>query len=85
MPDAEARAFAALQTVLDNANHIELDHYLVYCARTCWFYPVVVTSWAYLFVVDYEIGRLHACKGNTDEAQKHYDLVLSGLSSARSY
>ena len=33
MPDAEARAFESFQKILDNAQKIEVDHYLVYYTR----------------------------------------------------
>jgi len=31
-----------------------------------------------VYYAHYELGRLHACMGQRDEARKHFDLVLSG-------
>ena len=30
------------------------------------------------FVLDYELGRLLACQGNTESARHEFELVLSG-------
>lgn len=64
---------------MESGPEIELDHYMVYAARTSYAYHTLRLN-TYFLLADYELGRLFACMGKTDEARKHFDLVLSGVS-----
>lgn len=84
IPQAEAaeRASAAFQSVFENGTKIELDHYVVYFARTCsqlyFFLHVLGLSLWRAWVVDFEYGRLLACRGDKEGARVQLDLVMSG-------
>jgi hypothetical protein len=41
------------------------------------------TAW-YSFLLDYELGRLLACKGDLAGARRHMELVMTGKFSRRS-
>jgi hypothetical protein len=72
----EQRALTSFQTVLDNASHIQYDHFLVYYTRKCGsacFPPYSLTSFP-----DYELGRLKACQGDIEAAKQHLELVMAG-------
>lgn len=76
-PDAISRAKAAFDTVFANGAKIELDHHLVYHART---FMVILYKSLYLYsnLIDYELGRLLSREGDNEAARKQFDLVLSG-------
>ena len=75
---AEREAVAAFEAVFKEGDKIVLDHYLNYYARTFtpvdWPYPIADTR------VDFEYGRLLACKGEKAHAREHLELVMSGVS-----
>ena len=78
----EARAQASFEAVLENAHRIQYDHFLIYYTRT--YMPAVEKCrWLSLtsdpVILDYELGRLLACKGDKAGAKEHLDLVMSGV------
>jgi len=71
----------ALNAVLEHGPMIELDHFLVYNARKYAFF-LIALAWYIPYSLDYELGRLLACRGDTETAKKHFGLILSGVPSA---
>ena len=74
--DAAKQAEAAFRLVFEHGPKIELDHHVVYHARKS--STFVLKRSLNTVITDYELGRLLACAGRTDEARKEFELVLSG-------
>ena len=73
---AERDAVAAFEAVFKDGDKIVLDHYLNYYARTSALAeqsPMIDHA-----AVDFEYGRLLACKGEKAHAREHLELVMSG-------
>lgn len=75
--EAEKQAEDAFRLVFEHGPKIELDHQIVYNARTCSLLSFHLHPLKEVYV-DYELGRLLACRGKTDEARHQFELVLSG-------
>lgn len=73
---AERDAVAAFEGVFKEGDKIVLDHYLNYYARTS-VRLCRVPRVAYA-LIDFEYGRLLACKGEKAHAREHLELVMSG-------
>ncbi|KAG6862884.1 hypothetical protein C0993_001075, partial [Termitomyces sp. T159_Od127] len=75
--EAEQGAEEAFKAVFEYGPKIELDHYIVYHARAFGLFCVSV-SLDGLSLLDYEYGRLLACRGDVVGAKREFELVLSG-------
>ena len=85
MDDATAEARKAFDRVLELGTKIEWEHWLLYYTRASWSsYSLRTSPWTELntpllcLCLDYELGRLLACKGDKAAARGHLDLVASG-------
>jgi hypothetical protein len=76
--DASVRALAAFKDVFTNGTKIELDHYLVYCARTSLRVLLLIPDNIIDVYIDFEYGRLLASKGDKEGARSQLELVFSG-------
>lgn len=77
--EATARSAAAFQAVIADAANIQYDHYLLYYTRGSHvLHHLRVTLSDRALAIDFELGRLLACKGDKEGARKHLELVMSG-------
>lgn len=72
---AEQMVEEALNAVFEHGPKIQLDHYLVYYARSC---SQISGLELFLIFSDYEYGRLLGCQGKADAARHEFELILSG-------
>lgn len=80
MPEAAEQAKDCFETVLGHGLKIEIDHYLVYTTRASLYPPYLlyVTNHHLRCHLDYELARLYARMGDSAEAKRHLELVISG-------